>query len=69
MSKGPPAPDVFESIESFLDENPDIAEALQIFEMSRDEYNRALAALLPALQASSNTTGGAPGRRGPVDRS
>ncbi len=45
-----------EEIEKFLDENPELAEALKVFRISSETYSKALQAINPVVRYTSTST-------------
>ncbi len=54
---GPPhQKDIDQAIEEFVQENPDVMEALEVFGIAVSEYERALSALNPAATYTGSST-------------
>ncbi len=53
-----------EEMKRFLKANPSIAEAMRLFRISSDDYERAVAAMYePRLESSDSTSGGSHGNQ------
>lgn len=45
-----------EEVKKFLDENPELGEAMRVFEMSAESYSKALEAMNPVIKYTSTSS-------------
>lgn len=45
-----------EEIRKFLDQHPELAEAMRVFQMSAESYSKALEAINPVVRYTSTST-------------
>ena len=46
-----------EQVEKFLEEHPELAEALRVFQVSAENYAKAMEAIRPVVKYTSTSTG------------
>jgi hypothetical protein len=45
-----------EEVKKFLDQNPELAEAMRVFEMSAESYSKAIEAMNPVVKYTSTSS-------------